>query len=170
MGIKHLIQHHFFKKDLLNKLLQNKFIKRCIILFIIFILLFVGGYIGIVLKNTKDKFNIPNYSVIDYIKDGLIYKYTVLKNYYNGLKAQPETIYINISDQNFQKLANKREIAIQEGKLVKSDDDYVPATVKYNDKIINIKIRSSSAIYFLKKMESLKKELLSIVVRYLFLL
>ncbi len=56
-------------------------------------------------------------------------------------KANPQQINIDIKYKNFQKLAYKRKEAMYRGILFASSQDYVPATIRYKDKSIKVKIR-----------------------------
>ncbi|MFC1991170.1 right-handed parallel beta-helix repeat-containing protein [Chloroflexota bacterium] len=62
-------------------------------------------------------------------------------NYYQGLMSRPDHIDIDIKFEDFQKLAYKREIALANGILISSDEDYVPANIHYQDKTVAVKIR-----------------------------
>ena len=62
-------------------------------------------------------------------------------NYISGLTSKPERIVIDIKNNDFQKLAYKREIALADGILITSDDDYVPAKIHYNGQTIDVKLR-----------------------------
>ena len=63
------------------------------------------------------------------------------KNYYKGFFARSENITIDIKYEDYQKLAYKREIALIKQKLVTAEDDYVPATIRYKDKYVKVKLR-----------------------------
>lgn len=53
--------------------------------------------------------------------------YKISINYIKGLKSNPERITMDIKFNDFQKIAYKREIALAQGILICSDDDWVPA-------------------------------------------
>jgi len=63
------------------------------------------------------------------------------KNYYKGFFARSENITIDIKYEDYQKLANKREIAFIKKKLVTAEDDYVSATIRYKDRNVKVKLR-----------------------------
>ncbi|WP_440954682.1 glycosyl hydrolase family 28-related protein [Methanosarcina sp. Mfa9] len=67
--------------------------------------------------------------------------YRLPVNYVNGLASSSEKITIDIKNNDFQKLAYKREVALAEGVLISSDDDYVPAKIHYNDQTVDVKLR-----------------------------
>lgn len=67
--------------------------------------------------------------------------YRIPVNYVNGLASSPEKITIDIKNNDFQKLAYKREIAIENGILVPSDEDYVPAKIHYKNQTVDADLR-----------------------------
>lgn len=62
-------------------------------------------------------------------------------NYIKGLLASPPKISIDIKYKDYQKILQKRDEAINTGLLVSSDDDYVSATIHYDNKELPIEIR-----------------------------
>ncbi len=62
-------------------------------------------------------------------------------NYFSSLSSNAETISIDIKNNDFQKLAYNREVALEQGILITDDDDYVPATIRFNDYEVKAKIR-----------------------------
>jgi len=68
-------------------------------------------------------------------------KLRIIPNYFKGLGASPERIGIDVKYMDYQKLAYQRDIALRSGFLVASLKDYVPATIRYKDKTIKVKIR-----------------------------
>jgi hypothetical protein len=58
-----------------------------------------------------------------------------------GLRANPERIVIDIAFENFKRLEYKREIALADGILICSDEDYVPATIRYRDRAVDVRLR-----------------------------
>ncbi|MGB9940869.1 CotH kinase family protein [Methanosarcina sp.] len=67
--------------------------------------------------------------------------YRIPINYINGLTSNPEKITIDIKNNDFQKLAYKREIALANGILISSDEDYVPAKIHYKNQTVNVDLR-----------------------------
>lgn len=67
--------------------------------------------------------------------------YRIPINYINGLTSNPEEIRIDIKNNDFQKLAYKREIALANGILISSDEDYVPAKIHYKNQTVNVNLR-----------------------------
>lgn len=52
-----------------------------------------------------------------------------------------ETVTIKLTQKHLQKLAKKREKALESGVLLTSDEDYVPAQVSYRDKDLRAEVR-----------------------------
>ncbi len=68
-------------------------------------------------------------------------KIRIIPNYFKGLTAKPEKIVIDIKHKDFQKLAYKKEVALDKGILITSADDYVPAKIRYARKTYKVKLR-----------------------------
>lgn len=67
---------------------------------------------------------------------------TVSANYFEGLKADPESISIQIEGKDFKKLEKNREQALERGVIINDiDGDYVPATLEYKGQKIKVKLR-----------------------------
>lgn len=62
-------------------------------------------------------------------------------NYFSALSSNAETISIDIKNNDFQKLAYNREVALEQGILITDDGDYVPATIRFNGDEVKAKIR-----------------------------
>jgi hypothetical protein len=67
--------------------------------------------------------------------------YYIINNYFKGISSTPKHITIDIKNNDFQKLAYKREIALSEGILIKSEDDPVPAKIHYNNQTFDAQLR-----------------------------
>jgi len=81
-------------------------------------------------------------SYADFVENAFKTKLNLVPNYVKGnLFAKPERITIDVKHENFQKLAYKREIALATRILTASDDDFVPAKIRYQDKTVDVKIR-----------------------------
>ena len=66
----------------------------------------------------------------------------VIPNYINGqLFSHPKKLAIDIKHVDLQKLAYKREQALQQQFLIAASDDYVPAQIRYGDENIPVKLR-----------------------------
>ncbi|UCC50650.1 MAG: CotH kinase family protein [Anaerolineaceae bacterium] len=63
------------------------------------------------------------------------------KHMIQGLTANPEQIVIDIKHEDFMKIAYQREIALANGYLVKGQDDFVNAKIRYNDRSIKVDMR-----------------------------
>jgi len=75
------------------------------------------------------------------IKKAISYGCKVPYKYIKGLTSNPRRITIDIRYKNFQKLEYKRQIALAMGNLFVTGDDYVPANIRYKDKILKARIR-----------------------------
>ncbi|MCG3119537.1 MAG: hypothetical protein ALAOOOJD_01967 [bacterium] len=94
-------------------------------------------YYGMELYKTK-----AAASYNDFFENAMQTKFSMVPNYVKGVFfAKPERITIDVSSENFQKLAYKREIALATRILTASDDDFVPAKIHYQDKTVDAKIR-----------------------------
>jgi len=81
-------------------------------------------------------------SYADFVENAFKTKLSLVPNYVKGnFFAKPERIAIDIKQEDFQKLAHKREIALATRILTASDDDFVPAKIHYADNTVDVKIR-----------------------------
>ena len=55
--------------------------------------------------------------------------------------ADPERISIDVKHEHFLKLAEKREVALANGMLVSSTDDFVTARIRHGDSVLRAKVR-----------------------------
>ncbi len=67
--------------------------------------------------------------------------YRIVHNYVKGLTTRPQRITIDIKYKNVEKLRRKREVALSKGTLINSSEDYVPASIRYGDETIKVKLR-----------------------------
>ena len=67
--------------------------------------------------------------------------YEVPINYMKGLISRPDRIVIDIKNQDFQKLAYLRQVALKKGKIVTEEGSYVRARITTNGKSVKAKIR-----------------------------
>lgn len=65
----------------------------------------------------------------------------IIPNLIYGQLSKPEKLTIDINFENMQKIEYKRQQAIEKGYLDSSGEDFVPATVTYNDKKYDAEIR-----------------------------
>jgi hypothetical protein len=77
---------------------------------------------------------------VDIYHDYVIYVVHI-EAYIKGLRSNPERINIDIKNNDFQKLAYKREIALAQHILISSKEDYVPAKIRYKDQTVDVKLR-----------------------------
>lgn len=67
---------------------------------------------------------------------------TVSSNYWDGRKATPENISIEIKDKDLNVLKKNRQQALERGVIINDlDGDYVSATLTYKDKTMKVKLR-----------------------------
>lgn len=65
-------------------------------------------------------------------------------NFIAGLTSKPERISIDIAFEDYRRLAYKRELALTDGILLTTEDDYVPATIRYKNHVIDVSLRLKS--------------------------
>jgi len=65
-------------------------------------------------------------------------------NFIVGLMSKPEQISIDIAFEDYEKLAYQRELALTRGILLTTEDDYIPASIRYNDRVIDVSLRLKS--------------------------
>ncbi len=113
-----------------EKSMFEKYFNKRFVLFIFFIALIVGAYKGSSLVQAK------GYSGLwDFIS-------SVSSNYWKGMDAKPESMSIEIKDEDFKKLEKNRNQALERGVIVNDlDGDYVPATIDYSGTKIKVKLR-----------------------------
>jgi len=64
-----------------------------------------------------------------------------ISHWFEGRKASPRRIYIEMKPEKYQKLAEQREQAMNDGVLVTSKKDYVKAVIRSDEQSIPVKIR-----------------------------
>ncbi|RLD65618.1 MAG: hypothetical protein DRI84_06450 [Bacteroidetes bacterium] len=62
-------------------------------------------------------------------------------NYIKGILSEPERLVIDIKHKDYQRLAHKRKIAVEEGVLHPYKEDFVPAKIRWNGETIKVKLR-----------------------------
>jgi hypothetical protein len=116
--------------------------RRIVLVVTLFIVSLVGVslasiYYGMELYKTK-----AAASYNDFFENAVKTKLSIVPNYIKGnLFAKPERMTIDIKHEHFQKLAYKRESALATRILTASDDDFVPAKIRYADQTIDVRIR-----------------------------
>lgn len=111
----------------------NKFYFKLIGLFLI---ASFGLYIGIYVSREHGVISVG--SLFDKVVES---PGRYLSNYLDGDLSKAEIIKISIKDEEYQKLKNKRDAAIEKGMLIKSDDDYVSAKIEYEGDTNKIKMK-----------------------------
>ena len=74
-------------------------------------------------------------------KKGFGSKIALASNYMKGLMSRPDHIYIDIKHNDYQKLAYQKKKGIEENILNLTDDDYVPAKIRFKDVTVRVKLR-----------------------------
>ncbi|MDD3416536.1 MAG: CotH kinase family protein [Lachnospiraceae bacterium] len=141
------------------KFLSSKKVHLSVILFVFLVGclggclggMFISGFFGTVDKpspfaeevaeNTLVKIGLDPTKTQIMLSGALRENYRIPINYINGLTSNPEEITIDIKNNDFQKLAYKREVAIANGILVPSDEDFVPAKIHYNNQTVDVNLR-----------------------------
>jgi hypothetical protein len=123
----------FKKGSVYSKGLNNffrKYIFRKGFILLLLVAFAISGYMGSKYIRTK------GYTGLwDFVK-------TVSSNYFQGLKANPEVVSIEIKEKDFKFLQKNRERALERTVIINDiDGDYVPATLEYQGKKLNIKLR-----------------------------
>ncbi|MDH3217316.1 MAG: CotH kinase family protein [Candidatus Krumholzibacteria bacterium] len=68
-------------------------------------------------------------------------RFAAARNYVTSFSQRPQQILIDIKHKHFQKLAHDRQVALATGRLMTDRVSEVPATIRYGDESIPIKIR-----------------------------
>lgn len=63
------------------------------------------------------------------------------KSYIRSFRTSPETVTLDIKQEHFQKLKEKRDQALKRGLIINEEDSYVPGKIRYKDKTYDINIR-----------------------------
>lgn len=116
----------------LSRLIHNRVLKKRINIYIIFYTALVFA-LGILFHRTG--------AIGEFIIPSIITNKEIMFKYFQGITSRPESLIIDIKHKDYQKLAYKREIALSKGKLISTVDDYVPAKLTHNGKIVKIDIR-----------------------------
>lgn len=149
-----------YKKIKVKSLLKLP-LKILFISFLIFIL-FIGTFIGLFVTGFFSSLSEPAPEVLYLLHyfeiNGLrTFQYNVKlilsesmnlpSNYIKGKLSSPEILYIDINFLDYKKLEHKREQAlnsfshIDNGILISTPDDYVPAKIRYKNKELNGELR-----------------------------
>ncbi|MFH1787590.1 MAG: CotH kinase family protein, partial [archaeon] len=149
---------YYLKKILreIYKKIKSKKVKIFFCCLVAITLLTMGTFVGLIASGffgTLDKpserglnivheLNIPNLRLIKIQIRGIMAENIKIPfNYIKGQFSKPEKIYINIAFEDVKKIEYQRKKALEKGLLVSSEEDYVPATISYGDKQVNVKLR-----------------------------
>ncbi|MCW3082855.1 MAG: hypothetical protein JWP12_221 [Bacteroidetes bacterium] len=107
----------------------KRFFKK-VLLFCIVIGIITGGFIASKAVRTKGYTGLWDFAG------------TVASNYWKGMDANAENISIEIKEKDYKELAKNREKALERGVIINDiDGDYVPATLEYKGKKMDVKLR-----------------------------
>ena len=81
------------------------------------------------------------YGYVEIAKQSIINVRGLPLRYLKGLASRPEKLYISTKHKNYNKLAEDRINAIKQGFLISDSEDYVPASIKYNNIAYDVKMR-----------------------------
>lgn len=126
MIIKEHTAEEIKRKKKLKKIL---FLKR-IMLPLILGLIIIAGFVASRKVKEKGYANLADFLT------------TVSSNYFNGIKANPESISIEIKEKDLKVLRKNREQALERGVIINDmDGEYVPAQLEFHGKKMKIKMR-----------------------------
>ena len=146
-------------KDFFIKILDFLVSKRLFIIYIIILILvvFITGLIfGLLITGFFGTLSAPSKITLDVLHSLGIEDLRNLKlrlegianenikiplNFVKGKFSQSETLFIDIAFEDYQKLEAQRELALSNGVLISSADDFVPAEITVNEEIYNVKMR-----------------------------
>ena len=147
-----------FKQGFNNlvKFLVNR--KTKILLMVIFIIgiFIVGIFFGLLISKFFGTFEQPSQRAINLLSSIGIKELKGWRNVASGILSEnvripfnyvigqfsgPEKIYIDIAFKDYQQIEYKRQQALEQGVLITSDEDYVPAKIRYKDKTVDVNLR-----------------------------
>jgi len=149
----------WFRK-LFRFIFNKKFIFLGKIFFIICFFSF-GILTGLILSGYFGTFDDPSQNLLDILHEMEIRNLRQLKieiesvlhenikipiNYLKGQFSNPKKIYINIGFKELKQIEYKRAEALEINQLLLNDSDYVPATIRYEDNEVRVKLRLKGGI------------------------
>ncbi|MFH1317463.1 MAG: CotH kinase family protein [Candidatus Omnitrophota bacterium] len=93
-------------------------------------------YYGMFLHQTRQALNLKD--IFKLVRQS---KLRIIPNYFEGLMAACPQISIDMKYIDYQKIAHKRSNALVNRIIITNSDDYVPANIQYDGKIVKAKIR-----------------------------
>lgn len=75
------------------------------------------------------------------IKPLVLANVRIVPRFARSLFTQPEHVTIDVKHKHFMRLVEKRKAALKTGLLIASDDDFVPARIRYQDRTMRAKLR-----------------------------
>ncbi len=130
---------------------------------ILFLILFFAGgtMVGLVISGYFGTFDNPSQNLLDILHEMDIRNLRDIKqktesilhenikipiNYVKGQFSNPKKIYIDIGFDELKQIEYKRKIALIEEQIILKDSDYVPATIRYKDNQVDVKLRLKGGI------------------------
>jgi uncharacterized protein YjbI with pentapeptide repeats len=114
----------------------------------IFIGLVISGFFGTLDEPSRTMLNIlkrmgfENLESIKIAADNILGENVKIPfNFISGQFSNPKRMNIDIDFKDFLKLEQKREEALQNKVLIASDDDWIPATIKFEDEEERVRLR-----------------------------
>ena len=128
------------KRRKFPKIKINKFVKL-IVIFILPSVLLTGVVIFSLYKGMELHRDGVSMKIKTQISVFAEERFSFLANIFKSIGVNIEKISIDIKHEDYQKLAYKREQALELGNLFTDSNDFVPAKLTYNGKEVNVKIR-----------------------------
>lgn len=131
----------FFICNFKRLILTRKKIKWLILIvagfFVLLSIVLLSIFYGMILHRSGTAVNMKEF-VLGIYKEN----FKIIPNYLSGVfLARPEKISIDVSFENYQKMASARAIALETGKLPDSPDYEVPCSIRHKDKTYKAKIQ-----------------------------
>lgn len=112
---------------------------RCLVLIPLVFIVIAGMMLGSVFFGVR--LRTDHETLKQWILSVARHKLAFIPNYVEGRFAQPEHIDIDIKHKDFQKLAYKRQQALEAGFLHAVDEDWIPAKIRYHDETYKVMLR-----------------------------
>jgi len=150
----------YYSREILKKIwrrIYNRKTKVVYFIIIIFGIFLFGLVFGLIISGYFGTFDNPSSLAIDILHSMGITDLRNIKtqiesnvgwnmfkfpfNYIRGQFSHPKKIFIDINFADYQKLEYQRYRALEANKFNWSGEDYVPATIRYDDKEIRARLR-----------------------------
>ncbi len=121
----------------IKSLRKNVFVITLVFIFILTAISLSSIYYGMYLYKAKkaDSYH-------EFFENAIQTRFNIVPNFIKGyLASAPERITIDVKHNDLQKIAYKRSQALASGILMTSAEDFVPASIRYQDKTIKVRLR-----------------------------